>query len=216
MLSKEGATTEAESVMRSALVEWAEHQRPLRDAVRNDVENDIAEIRDVVLRASADGVLSNGTTYPRTLSPRPGSFVIVNPEIAVKFSDTPVSRRFVYHSLNGVDRVLFLNAEQQGLLSDIAAKLGNKPTRLQDAGRDVREFWDKFFQTSYRYGGVTFDDYPRVALETPPVITQLEFLNPERTRAAAHVVAGHQGGTVVLEKTNGVWVATALVGAWIS
>ena len=49
-----------------------------------------------------------------------------------------------------------------------------------------------------------------------PVIAELEFLNAEHTKAAARVVMGHQGGTIVLDKQQGIWTAKASVNKWIS
>jgi hypothetical protein len=36
------------------------------------------------------------------------------------------------------------------------------------------------------------DDYPRVSFESYPIITELEFLDAERTKAAARIVVGHE------------------------
>jgi hypothetical protein len=47
-------------------------------------------------------------------------------------------------------------------------------------------------------------------------ISQVEFTNPERTRAGAHVTTGTHGATVILEKEGGEWVAKARINEWIS
>jgi hypothetical protein len=46
--------------------------------------------------------------------------------------------------------------------------------------------------------------------------TRIEFLNPERTKAGAHVTIGVLGAVVTLEKVDGVWRATGLTGRWVT
>ena len=53
-------------------------------------------------------------------------------------------------------------------------------------------------------------------LETYPYVTQIEFVNAERTRAHARVTIGYSGGTVVLEKIDGQWRAIELANEWIT
>jgi hypothetical protein len=81
---------------------------------------------------------------------------------------------------------------------------------------DILGLWNKFFPTERQLGGLVLANYPRLTFETYPIITELEFLNAERTSAAARVVVGHEGGTIVLEKIQGVWTAKGLVNMWIS
>jgi hypothetical protein len=113
--------------------------------------------------------------------------------------------------------VLFLNAEQQAVLTTIVAKLGGNPTQGRTVSSiDILDLWNKFFPTERRLGGVAVDTYPRIALETFPVITDIEFLDSERTKAVARIVVGPEGGTVVLEKERGIWTAKVLINTWIS
>jgi len=49
-----------------------------------------------------------------------------------------------------------------------------------------------------------------------PVIAELEFLDAARTRAAARIVGRSEGGTIILEKDRGEWVAREVVNKWIS
>jgi len=53
-------------------------------------------------------------------------------------------------------------------------------------------------------------------LETYPQVTQIEFVNAERTKANANVTIGYSGATVVLEKVNGKWHAVRLTNEWIT
>jgi tetratricopeptide (TPR) repeat protein len=216
ILWRTGTGAEAESLMLAALGEWYEHQTAQRERSRNNIERDIADIRNLVVRPTGDGVLSGfaRNTFSRG-RPSP-SFVVLNPDISVKLPTVQNSRQTVYQSLPGVDRVLYLNNEQQAVLNDIVAKVGGKPEPDQTTEIDMLKFWNRFLPTERRLGGVASDDYPRVSFETYPIITELEFLDAERTKAAARVVVGHEGGTVVLEKSQGIWTAKTLVNTWIS
>jgi tetratricopeptide (TPR) repeat protein len=216
ILWRRGTAAEADSLMLAALSEWYEHQTAQRERSRNNIERDIAEIRNLVVQPAGDGVLSGFA--PNTFSRgRPSaSFVVLNPDISVKLPTVQNSRQTVYQSLPGVDRLLFLNNEQQAVLNDIVAKVGGKPEPDQTTEIDILKLWNRFLPTERRFGGVASNDYPRVSFESYPIITELEFLDAERTKAAARVVVGHQGGTVVLEKSRGIWTAKALVNTWIS
>ena len=48
------------------------------------------------------------------------------------------------------------------------------------------------------------------------MVTQIEFVNADATRAAARVTIGYSGATVMLEKIDGRWVAKELVGFWVT
>jgi hypothetical protein len=49
---------------------------------------------------------------------------------------------------------------------------------------------------------------------TYPIITDSQFLDAARTRAAAHVTVGYSGAAVLLEKANGVWKPSSLTAKW--
>jgi tetratricopeptide (TPR) repeat protein len=218
ILWKNGASAEAEALMVDALREWHDQQSPQRQRPRVNIARDIADIRNLVIRPQGDGVLSGfaGNTFSRRRPSVP--FVIVNPDVSVKFSNTENTRQSVYQTLPGVDQLLFLNAEQQAILTTIVAKLGGGEP-IQDrtvASTDILALWNKFFPTERRFGGVTVDTYPRITFETYPIITDIEFLDSERTKAVARIVVGSEGGTVVLEKERGIWTAKGLVNTWIS
>ena len=215
LLSKRGVVAEADALMLSALAEWYEHQRPQRDAPRDGIQTDVADIRRVIMRPSADGVLGDMSRSAFT-GPPPVPFVIVNPDIPVKLVQTERVRLSVHQALPGTQRVVFVTADGQALLSDIVARLGSKPTGSRNAGEDVLELWNKFFKTDYGFGNVERPGYPRVLVETYPVIAELEFLDAARTRAAARIVGRSEGGTIILEKDRGEWVAREVVNKWIS
>jgi hypothetical protein len=53
-------------------------------------------------------------------------------------------------------------------------------------------------------------------LESYPMITDIEFLGEEHTRAAARIAVGSQGCTVALEKDQGIWKTVRLANMWIA
>ena len=218
ILWTQGAATEAEALMLAALQEWDDQQRPQRQRPRKNLESDIADIRDLIIRPNGDGMLSRfaGNTFAtRRRSPVP--FAIVNPDVSVKLSNGQITGQSVYQSLPNVDRLLFLNSAQQAVLTTIVAKLGSNPRSDRTASSiDILNLWKKLFLTERRLGGVVVDNYPRIAFETFPIITGIEFLDAKRSKAVARVVVGSQDGTVVLEKEGGVWIARRLVNGGIS
>jgi len=147
----------------------------------------------------------------------PVPFAIVNPDVSVKLSTAQITRQSVYQTLPNVDRPLFLNSEQQGILTAIVATLGSNPRPDRTASSiDILNLWKKFFLTERRVGGVVVDNYPRIAFETFPIITDIEFLDAKRSKAVARIVVGSQEGTIVLEKEAGLWTARRLVNNGIA
>ena len=77
------------------------------------------------------------------------------------------------------------------------------------AARAVIDLWNRYFQLRPgHWGGWEFETYP--------LITRVEFLDAERTRAAAHVTIGFGGRAVMLSKIDGEWRATGLNGRWVT
>jgi hypothetical protein len=194
--------------MLDALTEWSVHQRPQREARRRPIEADIAGIRSVVIRPSGDDALRGWAPNRFAAQPASLSFVILNPEVSVKLVDGSLTRESVYQPLRAARHVLFFDEEQQSILTGIIAKLESQPTTQPPGSNDILKLWGKFFPTDRSWVGVE--------LETSPIITDVEFLNAERTKALARVRAGHEGATVVLEKREGAWIANGVVNQWIS
>jgi hypothetical protein len=205
----------ADSQMTAALNEWFEHQSAQRERPRDPIETDIAAIRDLVIRPAGDGILTGWARNTFSRTARSTAFVAVNPDISVKLADARNQRLSVYQPLRGIDHVLFLNDEQQAVLTTIVAKVGRILEPDQPAKIDILGFWNRFFPAERRFGAIP-ENVLWILFETYPIITELEFLNAERTKAAARVIVGHEGGTIVLEKRQGVWTAQALVNQWIA
>ena len=104
-------------------------------------------------------------------------------------------------------RVVFFDTEQIAVLKEILVQLGGTRRRApvqvmetpnQPAGDSLHilTLWTKFFVARPGHWG-GWD------LETAPVITEIQFTNPDRTKASARVTIGYTGGTVELEKEDG-------------
>ena len=53
-------------------------------------------------------------------------------------------------------------------------------------------------------------------IETFPMITQIEFTDAARTRAAVRFTVGYEGATAILEKKDGVWTFKEMTNRWIT
>ena len=193
--------------MRNALTELFDHQSRQRESPRQALEEDIAGIRNAVVRPRGDG-LFGGWAAQGFHGRQSARFIIVNPDVTVKVTGGEVTRASVYQSLVDRGPVIFLTAEQQALLSAVVTRLGGPPTPEAAASVGILNLWDTIIRTEPSWGGVRFESYP--------IISDIEFLNSERTRALARIRVGHEGATVVLEKDRETWNAMGLVNRWIS
>jgi hypothetical protein len=53
-------------------------------------------------------------------------------------------------------------------------------------------------------------------LETYPIINEIAFVDAARTRAEVAVTIGDSGGTVIMEKEGGAWIAKRFTNQWIT
>ena len=117
-------------------------------------------------------------------------------------------------------KLLFFDTSTFNLLEKMIYRLGGTKRREpghvmetpnQPVGDSVQilELWQRFFPARPGHWGGW-------ELETYPVITEIHFTNPERTRAAAKVTIGYSGCTVELEKENDRWIPRRLTNQWIT
>ena len=116
--------------------------------------------------------------------------------------------------------VLFLDTDQLALLQRMIVTLGGTQRR---APRQIMETPNQPVGDSMQILGLWKAFFPARPghwggweLETYPVITEIAFRDPARTKAAAKVTIGYSGATVELEKKDGVWVARRLTSQWIT
>ncbi len=219
VLSQQGRSDEADRAMREALDEWRVRQT-LREPA-SALEKDVAEIRSLVFQPTGGTVYSkspgwNAFGWPKALPP----FVVVNPDVAVKFADALPTRVSFPQRFPGLDNVLFLDGDQIPFLAEMMNKLGGTKKREpravmetpnQPIGPSVNiiAFLARFFEARPgHWGGWEFLTYP--------AISEIEFTSVERTKARAAVIIGYSGCDVLLEKVDGKWRAIGLANQWIT
>ncbi len=218
----QGQSSEAEALMEKTLDSWLAAQRDLnRQPPLSSIDADVAEIRQVVFRPLGDlsvygGSGWNAFNFPSSL-PR---FIVVRADVQVKTSDGQVSRHTVYQQFPDLAHVLLLKSEELSLLARLLPTIGGTKRRAwtqvmetpnQPVGDSMQilSLFGRFFEARPgHWGGWELETYPQV--------TQIEFVNAERTKANANVTIGYSGATVVLEKVEGKWRAVRLTNQWIT
>jgi hypothetical protein len=219
ILWQQGSSAEADVAMQTASERWQIGQRSAREEAQTEIGKDIAAIRELVFHpegSSTLGAFSLNALRPRRNAP---TLVIVNPEVHVRFADGTVGRPLVYQQFSSAEHALFLTVEQRAALGTIVAILDGRQNQrgtntrapagqpVEQRPQRVRPFWDRFFPTG---------EWQHTPGETGPSIRDIEFLDAERTKAAARIVAASQGTTVMLQRLNGAWRVVDLVDGWIS
>ena len=208
--------------MGKTLDSWVTTQRDLnRQSPISSIDSDVAEIRQVVFRPLGDLPIYRGTgwnafNFPAAL-PR---FILVRADVHVKTSDGQVVRHPVYQTFPDLDHVLLLKSDELSLLERLLPTIGGtkrrEPTYVMETpnqpvgdSMQILSLFGRFFQARPgHWGGWVLETYPQV--------TQIEFVNAERTKANANVTIGYSGATVVLEKVDGKWRAVRLTNQWIT
>lgn len=222
LLVTEGNSDDAEKLMAITLESWVTSQRDLTARPpAQGIDADVAEIRQVVFRPLGDlpvygGKGWNAFRFPDAL-PR---FIVVRSDIPVKTSDGQVVRHTVYQRFPDLDHVLMLTSEELSLVARLMPTIGGTKRRAptyvmetpnQPVGDSMKilSLFGRFFPAiPGHWGGWELETYPQV--------TQIEFVNAERTKANANVTIGYSGATVVLEKVDGKWRAIRLTNEWIT
>ncbi len=218
----QGQSSEAEALMGKTLDLWVTTQRDLiRQPPVSSIDADVAEIRQVVFRPLGDLPIYGGSgwnafNFPAAL-PR---FIVLRADVPVKTADGQVSRHTVYQSFPDLDHVLLLKSDELSLLERLLPTIGGTksraPTQIMETpnqpvgdSMQILSLFRRFFEARPgHWGGWVLDTYPQV--------TQIEFVNVERTKANANVTIGYSGATVVLEKIEGKWRAVRLTNQWIT
>ena len=218
----QGQSSEAEALMGKTLDSWVTTQRDLnRQPPISSIDADVAEIRQVVFRPLGDlpvygGSRWNAFSFPAAM-PR---FIVVRADVPVKTSDGQVRRHTVYQRFPDLDHVLLLKSDELSLLARLLPTIGGTksraPTHVMETpnqpvgdSMQILSLFGRFFEARPgHWGGWELETYPQV--------TQIEFVNAERTKANTNVTIGYSGATVVLEKVDGKWRAVRLTNQWIT
>jgi hypothetical protein len=145
-------------------------------------------------------------------------FLIAPATLPVQESNGRVRMLSASRPLPGLENTLYLSEQDFGLLRRTIAILGGSlryvsasvmatPNQPAGASQTIVKFWNRFFpMRPGHWGGWDFASYP--------VITTIEFMNRERTKASVPVIIGYSGGTVLLEKIDGEWRVLDMVNKW--
>lgn len=207
----------AEQTMLEALTGWHAHQR--MSTPSGPLEEDVVAIRRAVfLPFGGPPYATSWNAFSWPVTPPP--FFIVSSDVPVTGHDGRTLRVNLLQEFPATSRVLFADTEQLALLRRVLVKLGGTRTRTpghimdtpnQPVGDSMQilRLWQKFFPARPgHWGGWELESYP--------AIRDIQFTNPERTRAAVRVNIGYSGGTVELEKENGAWIAKRLTNQWVT
>ena len=218
---KRGDARTADARMEEELKAWkAEQDASLNTPPTSPLEREVAAIRTVLVNPSGLPLLKKHGWNAFSWPAQPSRFLVVNPEVRVVAPGQAAKTLTVRHPIGTFDNVLFMTSEQHTLLARIVATLGGTKTRTPGAimetpnqpigpSLSILEFLNRFFPSRPgHWGGWEFETYP--------VVSSVEFLNGDHTRAAAAVTIGYSGATVVLRKENGRWVAVDLVNHWVT
>lgn len=219
MLWTRGRADDARASMGRALDEWLAQRAPETSAL-SDVEQDALAIRDVVFKPALDGIYSSAGWNAAEAPAEPARFIVMNPRLEIKLPGGHLASVTSSRPPPGMTNVLFMTDEQIALLDTVMRALGGTKRREPRAimevpnqpigtALDILAFWRTFFAARPgHWGGWVFETYP--------IVHRVEFLNAERTKAGAAVTVGYSGATIVVEKVNGVWKATAVTNLWVT
>jgi TolA-binding protein len=218
----QGQSSEAEALMGKTLDLWVTAQRDInRQPPISSIDADVAQIRQVVFRPLGDLPIYGGSGWNAfDFPPALPRFILVRADVQVKTSDGQIGRHTVYQQFPDLDHVLLLKSEELSLMARLLPTIGGTKHRAwtqvtetpnQPVGDSMQilSLFGLFFEARPgHWGGWELETYPQV--------TQIEFVNAERTKANAHVTIGYSGGTVVLEKVDSKWRAIRLTNQWIT
>lgn len=219
LLARTGELSRAETRTRLALDDWHAQQRTRQPAT--PLERDVADIRRAVFLPNGGAVYGSGSwnafEWPSSREP---PFALVNPAVRVTLAGGEITQVDLQQSFAGDRKVLFLHDDDLNLLRYVLVKLGGTkrrvPTAIMEtpnqpvgASMEILQLWNKFFAARPGHWGGW-------ELETYPVVTGIEFIDADRTKAEAAVTIGYSGGTVLMEKVEGRWLARRLTSRWIT
>ena len=183
------------------------------------LEADVVAVRDFVFRPHGDGPFQGlRWEFKPDASQKP--FLVLRSHLNVKTPDGAEIEVSADVMPPGFDNALLLTSEELDFFNRLMTKIGGtkrrEPAHImevpnQPAGPpiDVLAFLNRLFPAHPgHWGGWMF--------ETFPMITRIEFLNAERTRAAVAFTIRYEGATLILEKVDGRWVMKSMTNRWIT
>jgi tetratricopeptide (TPR) repeat protein len=210
-------TSGGDALMKEALENWRTSQVAPRPAAPGSLEAEADAVRRTVFQPMAGGVFGpagRNAVWPRSLP----LFLIAPATLPVQESNGRVRIVSASRPLPGHENMLYLAQQDLEFLERTITILGNSrrhipqnvmatPNQRAGTTETIAKLWNRFFPMQPgSWGGWE--------LATYPIISRIEFTNPERTKASVTVIFGSSGGTVMLEKTGGEWRAIEIVNRW--
>lgn len=206
-----GREREARAALHRTLSAWAASQRPPGGAPQStplasvdDVTRDALEVRDLVFAVSrTDEQLAADASRNRS-----APFVLMPGYLSVTTSGTDAPILVASRPPAGPWEAIHLSGDGAlGLWGSVERLSG-----CADGPRSKRldALWNGAVGFAPWYCSLGWSGYTR------PLISSVEFMNPERTRAhvvvSAHLTGG--GGESIVEKVSGVWTVTGTGSVW--
>jgi tetratricopeptide (TPR) repeat protein len=220
LLKLHGRQSDAETRMRSVLHRWVkEGTRSTPAPAAGTVEADALAVRDAIFRPLGGEPLKprwNAFDFPQRLP----AFVAAPTALTVKVAGGEPVHVDVSRQPPGLSNVIFIPADDVAYLSRLVTRLGGTARREPRAVMEtphqpiggasaIITWWDTFFPARPGH-------WSGFEVLTYPAFSEIEFLDPARTRAHVPMTIGYSGATAVLEKIDGIWKVTSLVDEWIT
>jgi tetratricopeptide (TPR) repeat protein len=201
-----GSAAGAAEVMSEALAQWHEHGAvQFAGRPTTALQRDVMDIRDAVFLPNAHRP-SHQFSHLRSSDGAPPFFVI-SPDVRVKLHDDSVVRVEAASRLSAKPGALLLDEEQIAVLERILMGLGGTNRAPQSVLEHIQKFWNRFFTMGPGHWGGWI-------LQTFPIMTEVTFIDAQRTRGAARIRTGYEGSTLLLTKTGDTWKVIGASGHW--
>jgi len=221
LLLSQGNPGSAETIMLDALEDVHAWQPSLRAAgPLTDLEKEVAEIRRTIFRPMGADYYGEGAVDSGAFLSAVPRFFLVSSTVSVVLPDGVTQRVSIHQTYPHFDNVIVLDPEQLEFFGNMIRKLGGnsrrQPTGVMEtpnqpggSSMDILNLLNRFFPARPgHWSGWEFESYPS--------ISRIRFTNRGFTRALASVRVGYSGGDLVLENTDGQWVAKELINGWIT
>ena len=212
IMVRRGEGDAAASLVTAALRDWQRRQQTTTRAssLAADVARDVADIRARVFDEGGTSAPWRASFQWRHSNAR---YQIINPDIVVALAGAVPKREVVYPA-STPENALFMRSDQMSLLVDSLNTLVD--VREPRAGRPApfpRELLD--FITTYLPADQSMLGRLSTFASIPNVLS-VTFTDEARTRADVVIRTWSSGGTLKMEKQQGAWRVTAVVGGYVN
>jgi hypothetical protein len=210
VIFKTGTEEHARAVMTATLDAWRDSQRSLR-AMKpsSSIAADVMAVRSAIVRPTSAFEQLVQSSWTAFRVPSTAAYAVVNPDVEVIEADGSARLLTIYQDFPELPNVIYWTTIDTAFARRLSVTLRGTGAHAA-ANADVTRFWNNFFATRESNLGVwVVETYPRVA--------SIRFLDSARTKATvAFIASTYSGGSMLMEKQNGVWQAVKLINFWMS